>query len=191
MDEPRVDFIAELLAESEIADQKQRIEVDKLRADQLLTAIAILEGQMNDVNDLVDKEIRLLEEYRSNELSRLDKKRSWLVFNLEGFARSTGEKTMRLPHGILKLRKGRDKVAVVAMEEFLTKAQSLGLLRTIPESYTPDTQAVLAHIKRTGEVPPGVEYIPAETKFSYTTNGDSNAERERNGDEAESGDQSQ
>ena len=56
MDEPRVDFIAELLRESEEADQKQRIEVDKLRADQLLTAIAIFETQMNDVNDLVDKD---------------------------------------------------------------------------------------------------------------------------------------
>ena len=91
---------------------------------------------------------------------------------------------MRLPHAILKLRKGRDKVAVVAMEEFLTKAQALGFLRTVPESYTPDTQAVLAHIKRTSEVPPGFEYIPGENKFSYTTNGDSNGERERN--EAES-----
>ena len=86
---------------------------------------------------------------------------------------------MRLPHAILKLRKGRDKVAVVAMEEFLTKAQALGFLRTVPESYTPDTQAVLAHIKRTSEVPPGFEYIPGENKFSYTTNGDSNGERER------------
>jgi hypothetical protein len=185
MEEPRVDFIAELLRESDEADQKRRIEVDRLRADQLLSAIAILESQMNDVNELVDKEMRLLEEYRSSELARLDKKRSWLVFNLEAYARSTGEKTMRLPHGILKLRKGRDKVAVVAMEEFLTKAQSFGFLRAIPESYSPDTQAVLAHIKRTGEVPPGVEFIPAETRFSYTIGDSKNGERERNGDEAE------
>ena len=181
----RIDFIEELLKESEEADQKTRIEVDKLRADQLLAAIAVLETQMNDVNDLVDKEMQLLEQYRSSELARLDKKRSWLVFNLEGFARSTGEKTIRLPHGILKLRKGRDRVAVVVMEEFLKKAQALGFLRTVPESYTPDTQAVLAHIKRTGEVPPGIEYIPAEVKFTYTTNGDSNGDGKRNGNEAE------
>jgi len=72
MEEPRVDFIAELLAESDEVDQKQRTEVDRLRADQLLTAIAVLEAQMNDVNELVDKETHLLEEYRSNELARLD-----------------------------------------------------------------------------------------------------------------------
>jgi hypothetical protein len=37
---------------------------------------------------------------------------------------------MRLTHGILKLRKGRDKVAVTAMENVLEKAQALGFLRT-------------------------------------------------------------
>lgn len=186
MDEPRLDFIQELLLESEKADTAYAAEMNSLRADQMLSAVALLEAQMADVNELVDKEMKLLEEYRSSELARLDKKRSWLVFNLEGYARSTGEKTMRLPHGILKLRKGRDKVAVTALEEFLKKAQALGFLRTVPESYMPDTQAVIAHIKRTGEVPPGIEYIPAETKFSYTTNGESNGERQRDGEQTES-----
>jgi phosphatidylinositol kinase/protein kinase (PI-3 family) len=180
----RIDFIAELLRESDEAEATKKIEMDRLRADQLLTAIGILEDQMNDVTELVDKEMKLLEEYRSSELSRLDKKRSWLVFNLEAYARSTGEKTMRLQHGILKLRKGSDKVAVIAMEQSLEKAQSLGFLRTVPESYLPDTQAVLAHIKRTVEVPPGVQFIPAETKFSYTTNG-AHDEQQRERDETE------
>jgi hypothetical protein len=57
MDTPRPDFLAELLAESEDADQQKRIEMDRLRADQLLTAVAILEAQMNDINDLVEKEV--------------------------------------------------------------------------------------------------------------------------------------
>jgi hypothetical protein len=185
VDTPRPDFLEELLRESEAADTAHAAEMNSLRADQMLAAVAVLEGQMASVNDLVDKEAELLEQFRSSELARQDKKRGWLLFNLEGYARSTGEKTMRLPHGILKLRKGRDKVAVTAMEEFLTRAQSLGFLRAIPESYTPDTHAVLAHIKRTGEVPAGIEYIPGENKFSYTTNGESNGERQRNGDETE------
>ena len=36
----------------------------------------------------------LLEEYRSKELSRVDKKLSWLTFQLEQFMRSTSEKTI-------------------------------------------------------------------------------------------------
>jgi len=171
MEEPRIDFIQELLDQSEQAEAQQRIEMDKLRADQLLAAVGVLEEQMAEVNKLADDEASLIEEYRSNELARLDKKRSWILFNLEGFMRSSGEKTIRLPHGILKLRKGRDRVAVAAMEEFLKSGGKLGLLRTIPESFSPDLQAIVDHIKRTGEVPQGVEFIPAEIRFSYTTKG--------------------
>jgi hypothetical protein len=178
MEEARLDFIEELLRESEAADATMRVEMDRLRADQMLSAVSVLEDQMQDANDLVDKELRLLEEYRSLELARLDKKRSWLLFNLEAFARSTGEKTARFPHGTLKLRKGRDRVAVVAIEKFLEVGPKLGLVRTVPETITPDIQAVLQHIKRTGEIPPGVEYIPAETRFSYSVNG-GNDESER------------
>lgn len=169
MDRP--DFIEELLFEAEQADQEKRIEMDRLRADQLLSAVGVLESQMSDVNVLVDKEIRLLEEYRSNELSRLEKKRSWLVFNLEGFMRSTGEKTIRLPHGTLKLRKGKDRIAVVAMERFLAIGKKMGLLRTVPESVSPDIQAILTRIKTTGDIPDGIEFIPGEPKFTYSTNG--------------------
>jgi hypothetical protein len=179
MDTPRPDFLAELLAENEDADREKRMEMDRLRADQLLTAVATLEGQMNDVNELVDKEMRLLEEYRSSELSRLDKRRSWLVFNLEGFARSTGEKTLRLPHGILKLRRGRDKVAIVALDRFLAIGQKLGLVRTVPESVAPDIQAILAHIKATNSIPDGIEYLTADTRFSYTTTSNGGPEDER------------
>jgi hypothetical protein len=171
-------FIDEILAEAEIAEEKRKIELDRLRADQLLMAVARLEAGMGDVNKLADDEIRLIEEYRATELARLDKKRSWLVWNLEQYMRSTDDKTIRLPHGILKIRKGRDRIAVVAMDLFLKVGQKLGLLRTIPETYSPDVQAILDHIHRTGEIPPGVEFIPADNRFSYSTNGGSN-EREQ------------
>jgi hypothetical protein len=169
--EDAMTFIDELLEEAEVAEQDRKRELDTLLADQFLMAIGKLDGQMAEVNDLVEKEIKLLEEYRSTELTRLDKKRSWLTFNLDAFMRSTGEKTVRLPHGIPKLRKGRDRVAVVAMDAFLKVGQKLGLIRTIPESVEPDVQAILTRIQTTGEIPAGVEYIPADTKFSYLTNG--------------------
>ena len=167
-------FIDEILAEAEVAEEKRRIELDKLRADQLLMAVARLEVSMTDVNKLADDEMKIIEEYRSLELARLDKKRSWLVWNLEQYMRSTGEKTIRIPHGQLKIRKGRDRVAVVAMDLFLKVGQKLGLLRTIPETFAPDVQAILDHIKRTGEIPDGVQFIPAENKFSYSTTKEGN-----------------
>ena len=175
--EERIDFIEELLLQAEQADQERKIEMDRLRADQILAAIGTLEEGMAGVNDLCDKELKLIEEYRANEMARVDKKRSWLVFNLEGFMRSSGEKTLNLPHGRLKLRKGKDRIAVVAMEQFLKVGQKLGLLRKVPESVTPDLQAILNHVHSTGEIPPGIQVIPADVKFTYSTNG-SNDESE-------------
>ena len=178
MGEQRLDFIEELLQESEARREQETVEMNKLMADRMLSAVAVLESQMEEVNQLVEKEIQLLEGYRSSELSRLDKKRSWLVFNLDGYMRSTGQKTVRLPHGSLKLRKGRDKVAVIALEEFLVVGSKLGLVRTIPEQATPDVQAIINHIKTTGEIPAGVTYIPADVRFSYSTNGGKEDESE-------------
>jgi len=179
MDEPRLDFIEELLLQAEQADAEKQIEMDRLRADQILGAVAKLEEEMFDVNELCEKEIKLIEEYRTKEIARLDKKRSWLVWNLEGFMRSSGEKTLNLPHGRLKLRKGRDRVAIIAMEQFLKIGQKLGLVRKIPESVAPDLQAILNHVRTTGEVPPGIEVIPADVKFTYsTTKGQDDEQRE-------------
>ncbi len=180
--EDRIDFIEELLLQAEVADQEKKIEMDRVQSDRMLAAIAALEEDMAEVNELCDKELKLIEEYRANELARLDKKRSWLVFNLDGFMRSTGEKTLRLPHGSLKLRKGRDKVAVVALDEFLKIGSKLKLVRSVPEQITPDIQAIINHIKTTGEIPAGVQFIPADVRFSYTTNGGKadDTERERN-----------
>jgi hypothetical protein len=186
MNELRIDFIQEILQEAEIAEAERRIEVDRLKADQLLAAVAVIEGQMAEVNELVDKETKLLEDYRSNEFARLDKKRSWLVFNLDGFMRSTGEKTVRLAHGILRLRKGRDRVAIIALDQFLKVGPTLGLVRTVPEELAPDLQAIVNHIKKTGEIPPGTEWIQGDTKFSYSTINGGN-----NGAEAESGSEDQ
>lgn len=178
--EDRIDFIEELLLQAEQADKEKRISMDRLRADQILAAIAKLEEGMTEANGLCDAELKLIEEYRANELARLDKKRSWLVFNLECFMRSTGEKTVRLPHGSLKLRKARDKAAVVALDEFLKIGPKLKLVRTIPEQITPDIQAIINHIKTTGEIPTGVQFIPGDTRFSYSTNGgNDDTEREQ------------
>ena len=169
-----MNFLDELLLEAETAEEKQRIEVDKLRADQLLSAIAVLEAQVDDANRLADDEIKLVEEYRTMELARLNKKISWLAWNAEQFIRSTGEKTIRLPHGIIKLRMSRERIEITDLQRFLNVKANQRFLKIIPESYQPELQVVHSHIKATGELPVGVNLIPGEVKFSYSTNKRSN-----------------
>ena len=56
------------------------------------------------------------------------------------------------------------------MQAFLSKPGVTMLLKSIPESYQPNVEAIWDYYKRTGgSVPDGCEYIPAEVKFSYTT----------------------
>ncbi len=169
-----MNFIEELLAEAELADAKKLLEVNKVRADQLLMAITVLEEKCYEINMLVDSEVALFEEYRRIEIAKLDKKMSWLAFNLEQYMKDTGEKTMALPHGELKMRKGRDKIEITDMAKFLPIAQAKGLLRAIPESFEPDMRTLLEYAKYSGVTPPGCSLIPASTKFTYKTKGASN-----------------
>ena len=164
-----MDFIDELLLESEKAEAQQRIEMSKVKADQLLMAIQVLEDKAEDLDKMVDEEIKIMEEYRQTEQERLNKRLRWLVWNLEQFMRTTGEKTVNLPHGTMKLRLGRDKVEITDLQQFLDNKVNQKFLKVIPESYQPDTQEIVKYVKRTGHIPDGINLIPAETKFYYST----------------------
>jgi phage host-nuclease inhibitor protein Gam len=175
-----VTFIDELLQESEAADMKNKLEMNKLRADQLLMAISVLEEKLDEVSDLAKKEIALIEEFRTSETEKLNKKIYWLTLNLEHYIRSSVDKTINLHQGHIKLRLGRDKVEIDDMEMFLKTAAKRGFLKTIPESYEPDLQAIVEHVHRTGEIPHGVTLTPAQTKFSYKTiKGETNEQRKQ------------
>jgi hypothetical protein len=164
-----MNFMDELLAEVEEKEEKRKLELDRLRADQLLTAIGTLEQRADDINELVDSEIKLVEEYRGTELAKIQKKISWLSWNLEQFVRSSGEKTINLPHGSIKLRLGRDKVSIVELQQFLNDPLNQKFLKIIPESYEPDLSAIMSYVKSTGVIPTGAEFKEAETKYSHKT----------------------
>jgi phage host-nuclease inhibitor protein Gam len=168
-----ISFIEQLLLESEAKEKQQNLELNRLRADQVLAALAVLEQKADDVNKLADDEIQIIEEYRQVELQKLEKKASWLATNLEQFIRAenkndTACKSIALPHGNLKLRLGREKVQITDMEKFMPVAQRRGLLKQIPEAFEPDLQKILMYAKAAGTIP-GIAVIPATTKFSYST----------------------
>jgi hypothetical protein len=177
-------FIDELLAEAEIADAKVRIEMSRLRADQTLAALAVLEAQADEVNKLAEAEVKIIQDWRQQELQKVEKKAQWLEYQLEQFIRSSDDKTINLPHGTIKLRLGRDKAEITDQEKFLRVAESRGLLKSIPESYEPDMQKVVAYLKANSFLT-GVKLIPAQTKFSYTTKDKSNGKSTETGTEAE------
>ena len=162
-------FIDDILREAEEADAQRQIELDNLRADQTLMAIGKLEDQLAEVEELYSSELKILQEYREAETTRIGNKVRWLSWNLEQFMRGLDLKTLPLPHGVLKLRKGRDKVEVVDIESFFAGSGHERFVKAIPETFQPDLQALHEHIRLTGELPAGVNLISGDQKFSYTT----------------------
>ena len=181
------DWLEDLLEAEEAKEKTQLIEMSKVKADQALAAIAVVEIQINEVNEIAEKEISLIQNWNMSELTKLQKKIDWLVWNLENYMKGTGEKTISLPHGQIKYRMGRDKVEVVDLPKFMPMGQKLGLVRVTPAKTEPDLLAIAAYIKLNGNRPPvGVMLTPAQPKFSYKTKGsDNNVNNERNDEQTE------
>jgi phage host-nuclease inhibitor protein Gam len=182
------DWLQELLDAEEVNEEKQKLEMNKILADRALAAIGVIEDQINEVNEIAEKEITLIQQWNLSELNKLQKKIDWLVWNLSNYMTALGEKTVSLPHGQLKMRMGRDKVEVLDKEKFLIIGQKLGLLRHIKESYEPDLVAIAAYTKLHNNKPPvGVMLTPAQPKFSYKTitKGSNDVNDERNDEQTE------
>lgn len=162
-------WLQELLDESVAVEERRQLAMNKLVADRALAAVAVLESKINEVNAIAEQEVALITGWQESETAKLQKRIDWLVFNIQGYMKSTGEKTITLPHGQLKMRMGRDKVEVVDLEKFLPVGKRLGLLRHIPEKDEPDLTAISAYVKLNGKPPLGVILTPAQSKFSYKT----------------------
>lgn len=173
-------WLEEMLAEIEEKEIQSRMEFDRLNASQALAAMSKLDAEIRRVNDLADEEIQIVENYRKAEVERINKKRNWILLNLEGFMRKhheeSGEKTLRLSHGQIGLRKSRDRVEISNPDVFEKVADRLSLWRTTPEKKEPDLQAIASYAK-TQRIP-GVTIIPGPVKFTYSTNGDTNGKAE-------------
>ena len=163
-------WLTELLEMAERNEVKQRIEMSKIRADQALTVIASIEEKASEIEQIAEEEIKLISSWKESELVKLQKKESWLSFQLEQFLRTTGENTLNLAHGIIKVRKSRDKVTVVDEEKFLPIGQKLGLVRRVDAKDEPDLNAIRAYLKLHGNRPPiGITVTPGQPTFSYST----------------------
>jgi phage host-nuclease inhibitor protein Gam len=181
------DWLQELLDAEVEKEKNQVVEMSKIKADQALAAISVIEARINEANDIAEKEINLIQQWNMSEVSKLQKKIDWLVWNLENYMKTTGEKTISLPHGKIAFRMGRDRVEVIDLQKFLPIGQRLGLVRVTPAKTEPDLLAIAAYIKLNGKPPVGVMLTPAQAKFSYKTKGTNDVNNERNGEQAEAG----
>ena len=189
MEKQMPSWLQELVDQTEERDQHHLLEMNKLRADQALAAIAVIEEKIAETEQIAEQELDLITNWKESEATKLQNKINWLSFNLEKFIRSTGDSTINLAHGSIKIRKSRDKIEIGDLKKFVEVAKRHGLLRHIDACDEPDMNAIRAFIKLNGGKPPlGVMLTPGQPTFSYITNkkGSTNGESERS--ETETGD---
>ena len=171
-------FLDELLKEAEEADEKKRIQMSKVRCDQVLQSIAILESKIDEVNSIAEHEQKIIAEWQSSENGKLERQIAWLARQCEEYIRSTGDKTIQLPHGKLSLRAGKAKVSIVDEAAFMRIAEKEGLVRVKPEEKLPDLLKIHEFIRVNRFPPAGVSYTPATVNFSFKTKrGEENVEQ--------------
>ena len=166
------DFIDELLREAEAKEQKLSMEF----ADLMLIEILQLEKQIQTNFEQASREREIIKNWALTRNSSLASRIEFLSKKLELFIKETGEKTINLPNGILKMHKKPDKVEVEDLELFLKNARK-EWLAVIPEQVKPNLVAIKNHIK-TRPIPKGVKVIEGNIEFSYKLNGVENGKEE-------------
>ena len=155
-------FIDELLAEAEEKEQAQT----RAHFDLLLLEIAKLQEEISNNFSESEKEIEIIKWWALERNSKLQNRTQYYERRLEAFIREEGEKTIDLPHGVLKLHKKPDKVEVVDVPAFLKHAH-IDLMRIVPEQIKPDLNKIKLYHKNSGRLPAGVDLIEGKDEFTY------------------------
>ena len=153
---------------------------NKSDADFYLRQINKLKQQKEEINEFVDQEIerqlRLYQEYREDRMRPLDNQIAFYENALKTFAMNeyaeTNKKTIKLPNGILAIKKQQPKYVYNDEQvlEFLQENNYKDYIRTKAEVNKKDLKknAIVNNNNELiidGKVVPGVTVIPQEDKF--------------------------
>ena len=151
---------------------------EKEHVDLLLIEIKSLQGQIAVNFKQADREVELIKEWVLSKNLKLHDRVCRIERILEKFIRETGEKTVDLPNGTLKLHKKPDKIEIEDLELFLKNAR-MEMLARVPETYKPDMTKVKQYCASHLNPPAGVLVTKGKPEFTYKLKkeGESDADR--------------
>ncbi len=133
-------------------------------ADYLLGKVAELDKQIDEIDESADIQIQRIREWQESRIASIEKQKDYLLPSLHAYILSTDKKTIKLVNGNINLRKLQPKLEII--DEEIIPNQFI----KIREVSTIDKSGIKAHIKSTGEIPDGVDYIKQDDKFGYKVN---------------------
>ncbi|MCA0390088.1 MAG: host-nuclease inhibitor Gam family protein [Bacteroidetes bacterium] len=166
-------FMENLLREIE----EKEVVSERAHFDLLLIEVKNLQNEIAKNFEQADKEVKLIQEWALQKNSKLQDKVERIERLLEAFIRASGEKTIDLPNGILKLHKKPDKIEIENLELFLQHAR-MEMLSRVPETYKPDMAKIKQYCASHMNPPKGVKVTKGQPEFTYKLKeGDHDAER--------------
>lgn len=88
-------------------------------ANLMLRRLRRLEQKKDEITALAAAEATRIESWRLDRLAKIGREQDWHKAGLERFMRSTGEKTLKLPEGELRLRPSAERIDVTDEKAFL------------------------------------------------------------------------
>lgn len=128
--------------------------------------VADIEAELNQNEQAAAAEIRDIEAWRDARNAPLERRRGWIVSHLQGLARTYnffGRKSRELAAGRFGWRSTSDSVDFVDMAAAVAFAEQNGLEVKVSKSV--GKKPLLRHLRATGELADGVEFVPAEDRF--------------------------
>jgi hypothetical protein len=133
------------------------------RVDALLFVVRRLEARMDRNERAARAQIDHITLWLETANGRLDRQRRWILRQCRRWMEREGLKTASLANGVLRIRPVPDRLEILDKEKVLADPR---FVRIVPEKREVDRKAIRDHVKATGEVPEGVEFIPQEPRFS-------------------------
>ena len=104
--------------------------------------------------------------WEQRHLSRHDNGLRYIAHILGLYLRSTGQRKVDLPAGVISWRKGRERVEIPDPAAFVAAHRGTDLVRTKEE---PDKAAVMAVVKNTGEIPACADIVRGDDTLNIST----------------------
>lgn len=138
----------------------------EIRLDKYLYLIRLKEKELQRCKTLADESINRTQHWFDKKSNTINSAIDFLSGQMRNYLKQNQFKSLSLPNGMIGFRKMPDTIEITDETLFLTTANS-ELLKHIPEKFEADLKSIKAHIKKTSEIPAGVELKSKEDKFYY------------------------
>lgn len=155
--------------------------VQELQADYLLEKLADEQAALDHLREFTDRRIQMIRDHAESERLKIMRRVEYLETRIrmcvptdpEQFQRAYGKKSIRLPHGTLGYRSGREKVEVCDITRAVQWAKANGVEVIVSEQV--HKPALADALKKTGEIPDpeecGFALVRAEDAFYVKVGG--------------------